>query len=414
MKNNMWKKFLVTDISNQVISIFKNVFLGIYFLKLTEGNIINVSLFYITHYIFYTIFFYLVNRLRKIDLVKLLRIGLFINLIKCIVLLLSGEKIVNYIIIFAMLDSLGNAFYYYSQTILVKRLNDDNNFTRYFTINNILQSVLSITIPVIFGYCITNNSYRIVFIILIIFTSISFIFSFLIKGYNLKHSKINLKKFYSGIKKRNQTKVMALMSLRVFFRSLSSSGVLSTLLTIITFFVVSNELSLGSISSFITIISTIVIYVLNNYVKKETMTKMFLPIAILQSTIIILLTISMIYFNIENNITIFAISINLGFILVLLYNIVNGICNPIFEVSNNIVYYEYMDKYNITEDDEPNFAFWFEIGANISRIIGYIILIFVSIIGFNLNIIACLIVVFSLMYIAFAYTLKKINREYLL
>ncbi len=50
---------------------------------------------------------------------------------------------------------------------------------------------------------------------------------------------------------------------------------------------------------------------------------------------------------------------------------------------------------------------------NIARSFGYFILIIISKIGFNLDVIACLIVVFSFMYIAFAYTLKKITKTYL-
>ena len=57
--------------------------------------------------------------------------------------------------------------------------------------------------------------------------------------------------------------------------------------------------------------------------------------------------------------------------------------------------------------------FWFEIMINISRSLGYLILIVVSKIGFDLNIISILIVGFTLMYIAFAYTLNTINKKYL-
>lgn len=129
--------------------------------------------------------------------------------------------------------------------------------------------------------------------------------------------------------------------------------------------------------------------------------------------IILLLTFSMIYFNINNIVYIGSITVSIGFVLVVLYNIVNGISNPIFETSNTVVYYECMCKQNIDITDEPNYVFWFEIMINIARSFGYSILIFISKIGFNLTIIACLIVAFSFMYIAFAYTLKKITKSYL-
>ena len=67
---------------------------------------------------------------------------------------------------------------------------------------------------------------------------------------------------------------------------------------------VSTELSLGSISSFITIISIIVVYLTNKFVKKEKLSKMFIPMSIVQSIVVIILTFSMIHFNINNEIII--------------------------------------------------------------------------------------------------------------
>ena len=45
MKDNMWKKFIASDLSGKVITTFKDIFLGIYFLKISQGNIFNVSIY---------------------------------------------------------------------------------------------------------------------------------------------------------------------------------------------------------------------------------------------------------------------------------------------------------------------------------------------------------------------------------
>ena len=34
--NNVWKSFLISDLAGKVISVFKDVFLGIYFLKIMK------------------------------------------------------------------------------------------------------------------------------------------------------------------------------------------------------------------------------------------------------------------------------------------------------------------------------------------------------------------------------------------
>lgn len=414
MKENISQKFLVADLAGKVINVFKDVFLGIYFLKITQGNIIDVSLYYIIFFMVYLLCLLIVNKMQKMNLVLMFRIGIFLNLMQCIILLIANENISNYIIPFAIFASIGNAFYYYPEQILIKRVNKTNNFQSYITKDQILKYTISIVLPILLGYCISKNSYKLAFIILIALISISFVFSLFIKEIEVKHDKINLKQFFININKTGNKKLIKLLSYRTIFRGLSSFGVLSTLISIITFLVVSTEFSLGSISSFITIISILTIYFINRFVKRKSLTKAFVPIAVVQSIVVILLTFGMIYFDIEKSLHIGTITVSIGFLLVLLYNIVNGISNPIFETSNSIVYYECMCKQNISIQDEPNYVFWFEIMINISRSIGYLILIFISMIGFNLNIIALLIVGFNLMYIAFAYTLSKINKNYLM
>ncbi len=411
-QSNIWKIFLISDLAGKVISVFKDVFLGIYFLKITQGNIVNVSMYYITFFLTYLICLLVVNRLQKMNLVTMFRIGIFLNLMQCIILLIAGEQISNYIIAFAIFASIGNAFYYYPEQILIKRVNIEENFQNYITKDQIIKYTINIILPILLGYCISKSSYELAFVVLMVLIAISFIFSLLIKGLDLKHEKIDLEKFFSNTDKNK--KLITLLSFRTLFRGLSSFGVLSTLITIITFLVVSTELSLGGINSFITVISILVLYCINKFMKIETLSKIFIPISIIQSILVIILTFSMIYFNINKLLHIGTITISIGYLLVLLYNIVNGISNPIFETSNSVIYYECMSLQNISIEDEPNYVFWFEIMINISRSFGYLILIFISKIGFDLNIIAILIVGFTFVYIAFAYTLNKINREYLI
>ena len=413
-ENNLWKNFLVADLAGKVIGAFKDVFLGIYFLKITQGNIVDVSLYYIVFFMTYLLCLLGVNKMQKINLVAMFRIGIFLNLMQCIILLIMGENISNHIITFAIFASIGNAFYYYPEQILIKRVNKENNFQNYITKDQILKYTSNILLPIILGYCISKNSYSLAFIVLIVLISISFIFSLFIKGIDVKHGKINFKQFFANINKSGNKKLMIISCFRTITRGLSSFGVLTTLITIITFLVVSTELSLGSISSFITIISILVMYFINKFVKREKLLKMFMPISIVQCIVIILLTFGMVYLDTSKLLQIGTFTTTIGFLLVLLYNVVSGISNPIFDTQNSVVYYESMCKQNITIEDEPNYIFWFEIMMNASRSLGYLILILVSKIGFNLNIICSLIVAFTLMYIAYAYILKKINKEYLI
>lgn len=407
------KNFLIADLAGKIIGVFKDVFLGIYFLKITRRKY-NRS-FTLLYCIFYDIFDRLVGGKQnaKNEFTSDVSHWNFLNLMQCIVLLMMGEQISNYIIPFALFAGIGNDFYYYPEQILIKRVNNENNFQDYITKDQILKYIVTIVFPILLGYCISKSSYDLAFILLIVCLFISFVFSLGIKEVDLRHGKINLKKFFENINQKGDSKLMKLLSFRTIFRGLSSFGVLATLLTILTFLVVKTEISLGSISSFITMISILVIYFVNHFLKREQLVKIFMPLAIGQSLVVMGLTFGMIYLNTEYLVQVGPFVVSLGFLLILLYNLINGISNPIFETSNSIVYYECMSKQKITLDDEPNYVFWFEIMINVSRSLGYGILILISKIGFDLNIISYTIVGFTLMYIAFAHTLKRINQKYL-
>ena len=209
-RNNVWKSFLMSDLAGKVISVFKDIFLGIYFLKITQGNIVDVSMYYITFYLTYLICLLIVNKLQKVNLVSMFRVGIFFNMMQCIILLIVGDQISNYIIPFAIFASIGNAFYYYLEQILIKRVNKEGNFQNYITKDQILKYSINIILPIILGYCISKNSYELAFIVLIVLISISFVFSLFIKGFDLKHGKINLKKFFENINNNGNKKLMTL------------------------------------------------------------------------------------------------------------------------------------------------------------------------------------------------------------
>ena len=106
MKTKMWKNFLIADLTEKVINVFKDIFLGIYFLKVTDGNIVDVSTYYIMQYMTYLICFFFVNRLSKLNLIVMFRIGIVLNLLQCIVLLCVGDNISNYMLPFAIFVSI--------------------------------------------------------------------------------------------------------------------------------------------------------------------------------------------------------------------------------------------------------------------------------------------------------------------
>ena len=212
---------------------------------------------------------------------------------------------------------------------------------------------------------------------------------------------------FKSLEKHNSMRVIKLMSIRTLFRGLSSFGVLSTLMTLLAFITLKTESKLGNLTGIITFIGIISLYLFSKKIPRKKQIKYYIPLSIIHAIITFILTISIIL--IPNNNLVFGISINL--IVVLLYNLLNGIINPIFEVANETVYYENISSEIIDSSLNSSYTYYFEILINLSRIIGYIALYLVSLIGFNVINICIMILVLSLMYIAFAVTLNKLNSN---
>lgn len=400
-----WKKFLIVNSHKKFIKIFLDIFLGIYLLRIDNGNVTNVCLYYIIHCIFNMVFFNLINKYRKVSLFNILRIGIFFSLIECLLLILLGSNISKYIIPFAMFTSFVNALYFYPQPLITSALTNINNKNKYCTWDRIINDGIGVLFPSIFGFIITKSSYTYVFIFLAIVSLMAFIYSFTIKNQNVNCERINLKKMFESLKKKNSLRVIKLMTIRSFFRGLSSFGVLSTLLSLLTYLTLKTESSLGNLTGIITIVGIITLYLFNKKIPRNKQKQFYIPMSIIQMILTLFLTISYIKFN-SNSIV---LGVSLGLIIVVLYNLLNGIINPIFEVANETIYYENINPSIIDKSLSSSYTYYFEVAINIPRIIGYILLYLMSLIGFNIVNICILIFILSTMYVWFAITLRKLN-----
>lgn len=256
------------------------------------------------------------------------RIGIFLNLLNCFFLLLIGENIVNYIIIFAIINAIANLFYYYPEQLLINRINSEDSVSNYISNDNLLSYLINVIFPIIFGYTIVKNSYDLVFIILIIIMTISLITSLFIKNINVKNKEINLKRFL----KNNDKKLIHILSLRDLVGTFATTGALSILITVLTYIITKSEFSLGNISGLITLISILVVFIVKKSSNKPKFYKIFVPMSILQCLTTLLLMFAIVKLNINLEINIIAnITVTLGLILVLIFNIAQAIVLPVVQ-----------------------------------------------------------------------------------
>ena len=111
MSNN-WLKLVVLNNLKDIIRIFENLFLSIYFFNITDGNLIEVLIYWLLYSTSNIVYRYIICKfINTKTVIKLYRLSLFANLVTVSLLLILKENIINYIYIFALLQSFAISLY---------------------------------------------------------------------------------------------------------------------------------------------------------------------------------------------------------------------------------------------------------------------------------------------------------------
>ena len=181
-------------------------------------------------------------------------------MIICIVLLLTlKENIYTYIYLFRILYALEKVSYSAPYEMIIMGSNNKKTMSNLLANINILSAIATILTPVFSGFIIESFSYNMLFVILGIEALIIIIISTKLKDFYISDRKLDLKGFYHKIKKyphiRDIYKGM-------FFRRISSQGVITDLLPVILFLRLNSELSVGAYNTLLAILSIFALSVL--------------------------------------------------------------------------------------------------------------------------------------------------------
>ena len=117
------------------------------------------------------------QRINTNNVIKLYRVSLFANLITVSILLVLREDIVNYIYVFALLQSFAISLYHATYENITCNINNNNDYKKYFSIDSLLANLISIIAPLCLGILIETYSYLVAFVVLFIITMLCFIYS---------------------------------------------------------------------------------------------------------------------------------------------------------------------------------------------------------------------------------------------
>ena len=359
------KTLIINQAIGKVIDIFLDIFFAAYFFKITEQNILYLSIYNIIGWIVATIGAVIVsNYIKKKDKVKLYRVGTIIDALNILLIIFLGEKIINYVYIIAILGGISTATTGFPYNMIESECISPKERTKYIGLASFFEEIISFVVPIILGAYISLKSYQIAAIIILVFSIIKIINSFNIKNKNIQASNIRIKEFVNELKKDKTLKKLYIIE---FLKGINRYGVMSLVVSLLIIYNTKNEFELGWISSLLSLCSILAMYVFAHFYKDKYKKYIldFSLILLFVSFILVMNNINM------SSIILYNISYYIFMNIILKITEVN-----LFNYSNKK---EYKDKYN------TEYFTFRELFLNIGRILGYtLLLIFVGL-SHNLN-----------------------------
>ena len=200
--SNIAKVLILDQSLGKIINIFLDTFLAAYFYKISQQNILYLSIYNIIGWIFATIGAFLVaDIIKRKNKVKLYRFGTLIKSIYIFMIMVLGEKIINYVYIIGIMYGISTATTGFPYNMIESESVSNKERSKYIGFASVATEIISLIIPIILGAYITFESYQVAAILIFVFSILKFILSFKIKNKNVQNSKVNLKDFYTILNK---------------------------------------------------------------------------------------------------------------------------------------------------------------------------------------------------------------------
>lgn len=382
-------KIVFTHSINSVVSKFTSLFLAIYFLKITEGNVLSVVLYYTFKYLItWACSFLSLKLINKNNVLKVYRLGLLSKGLCLFILLILGKKVADYIYLYAIIDCSTNILYWSAYKMILYNFKNDLQFKKIFSYNSIVSSIISIISTVGMGYTIVNMSYSVVIIVIIVLIFLALLATLFFDNYEFNINKMKVSNLKYAFKDKQAKEVYKIL----FFEGMGFRGGLETTITLIIFFALGNEASLGNLDAIFALLGLITSFLVKRYLKEEDNRKAFLisAISILVVSLPIIFTDSFVMFIVYN--IVFNIAYKITQILV---------DTAVFNIHSN----ETIKKYYL------EYIFIGEAIHSFGKVVSELLLLIVIIFAFSLNNLRIVAAILSFSIIIQTYIYNNLYRK---
>lgn len=375
---------------NNILYMFINTFMVAYFYTLTNYDYKIISIFYIMSFIFIVLTFLTLGKIIKNKLqVPIFRFGIVLYCIYVLTISMLKENIVNYYIYLGIFYGIVQGFLWSAGHLLVNEYaNDVSN--KFVSTKSMLSKTLKIIFPFIFGASIELTSFSSVATVVVVLSIIQFSFSLLIKEKDLAEAKkYSLTSFVNYLKEIKEEKI------KDFYKIMFCEGIvnylLETLVTIMIVLTFKTNISLGILTTIFSFCSIVSVYIFQRKLKNNTTVLSI-------STIMSVLGVILLLFNISK-------------VTVIIYNLINNIFLIVLVNNAEEKRYSIINDYKIiTKDYLAEHQVISEVSLNIARIIGYTVLFAISFFN-NMLYFKILLICVSIAIIYYSRLMIKLNKN---
>jgi len=359
-KLDNYKVLFLLRILKSILHNFIDVFLVLYFLTVSNSNILPLGLYKLVAIVaIWLVIFLTRNHCKSQGRIKFLRIGVVFNFIYFLTIIVLKEKIVDYIYLVGLLYGLEEGFYYSVFNMIESDGVENKDRTKYIGSYTVVKNIISIIFPLIFGSLIQTTGFINATIFALFIAVLQIILSTIYEDKNIpKSNKTNFKEFKNIIKNHNQLK--RIIEIKICDGLTYSEGALSYVITIYIIKVFKESVSLGIFTSIFSIISVLIGIFFVKIIKPKYYNNLMVSTSIV--TIILLCV----------------MVINCNFITIVLYNLFQTISKGLTDLINEKNIFNFSNIKEIRKEYKVEYFLSLETGLFIGRIISNILFIFMA------------------------------------
>lgn len=381
-------------ISKSVIDLFVSTFFVMYFISLSNDNLVSLTFYYlILYFVVYATIFVLRNFCKSPKRIYLLRIGIILNFVYFLCIFFLKENIVNFVWFIAVVYGLEEGFYFSVYNNFEATGINNNERQKFLGTVYAINSILSIVVPFIFGSVMSTDGFDKCIIIVLILVVLQIVCSFVFKDVVIdKKTKTNLKCFVQFSKINNKVRQICKLE---FFNGMIYSGAFNSVVAIYIINAFNDSFGYGIFTSVFAVITTIVGFYFAKFIK--------------HANYIVNLKIS----GFLTSIGILLIMINCNFITIVIFNLLLSYSKTIMKLINDSAIMNIANIKPLRDNFKVEYFLGTETFLVIGRTIGYLLLFTLALFNTYIwsNVILFLFMVSILLFTKISVNLQQIFNK---